>query len=306
MTKKTQLNRKGFSLIEVMVAVAVMTVVMLGFSQMTTFNMKAQKGVQDTSDLNTFTTAFQQVMGVSNTCQANLAGVTAVGSPSPAIPAIHFDTTQSNWGTLQTDTGFNGIYYPKTDSAGNFMPNLSNPLLVSETSPGVPGSFAGWNVGQMGVRVQGGGGDTWYITLEVNFNKKSNSNGATFSLGGSKGVSKTTSVTVTTTASGSTATVTGCGAGSGGSSSLTANGYQIFPSGLIIQWGSLAEGAVGGPVTLPIPFPHACFGVQLTLTGSQNSNVYTYDSLTTTGFNYGSNPWGSTGFSGKQWFAVGH
>jgi hypothetical protein len=45
----------------------------------------------------------------------------------------------------------------------------------------------------------------------------------------------------------------------GANQSLTANGYQKFPSGLIIQWGTTA--AIAGDVqvtnTFPVPFPNA-------------------------------------------------
>ncbi|MFT8644545.1 gp53-like domain-containing protein [Gluconacetobacter sp.] len=50
--------------------------------------------------------------------------------------------------------------------------------------------------------------------------------------------------------------------GKGLSNSLGANGYQILPGGLIVQWGKAASGANGNSsVDFPIPYPHACFGV---------------------------------------------
>lgn len=54
------------------------------------------------------------------------------------------------------------------------------------------------------------------------------------------------------------------------SRSLTTNGYQIFPSGLIIQWGTTgtvpADTSVN--VVFPINFPNACFSV---VTNNQNA-----------------------------------
>lgn len=54
------------------------------------------------------------------------------------------------------------------------------------------------------------------------------------------------------------------------SRSLTTNGYQIFPSGLIIQWGKTgtipADTSVN--VVFPINFPNACFSV---VTNNQNA-----------------------------------
>lgn len=43
--------------------------------------------------------------------------------------------------------------------------------------------------------------------------------------------------------------------------SLTPNGYQLYPSGLIVQWGwgTTSAGGNGETLTFPIPFPHACY-----------------------------------------------
>ncbi|MBB9042134.1 hypothetical protein FSH78_023575, partial [Escherichia coli] len=48
--------------------------------------------------------------------------------------------------------------------------------------------------------------------------------------------------------------------------SLTANGYQKLPGGMIIQWGSFSVSPTGGSVgtvdiTLPVAFPAACRSV---------------------------------------------
>jgi hypothetical protein len=47
--------------------------------------------------------------------------------------------------------------------------------------------------------------------------------------------------------------------------SLSANGYQRFPGGLIIQWGSFTAPSSGGQatVTFPLAFPTACVTVQI-------------------------------------------
>ncbi|MDE2467974.1 MAG: hypothetical protein KGL35_04345 [Bradyrhizobium sp.] len=51
--------------------------------------------------------------------------------------------------------------------------------------------------------------------------------------------------------------------GFGGSASLTVNGYQKFPSGLILQWGTTTI-TTSGTVTFPINFPNACLNVMAT------------------------------------------
>lgn len=56
-------------------------------------------------------------------------------------------------------------------------------------------------------------------------------------------------------------------------SSKAAQGYQKLPSGVIIQWGSFTAGA--GTVTLNfnIPFPTACYSLQLTTEGLSGGGV---------------------------------
>lgn len=48
-----------------------------------------------------------------------------------------------------------------------------------------------------------------------------------------------------------------------GASSLTANGYQVFAGGLIVQWGSSLTS--GANVAFPIAFPNALFSIQATI-----------------------------------------
>ncbi|WP_276352596.1 gp53-like domain-containing protein, partial [Escherichia coli] len=68
--------------------------------------------------------------------------------------------------------------------------------------------------------------------------------------------------------------------------SLTANGYQKLPGGIIIQWGSFSVSPTGGSVgtvdiTLPVAFPAACRSV--------NALISTNDpSARSVGFDIGS------------------
>ena len=52
-----------------------------------------------------------------------------------------------------------------------------------------------------------------------------------------------------------------------GNQSLTTDGYQKLPGGLIIQWGTTGTitGPSTAPVTFPINFPSACANIQLTI-----------------------------------------
>jgi hypothetical protein len=52
-------------------------------------------------------------------------------------------------------------------------------------------------------------------------------------------------------------------------SSITANGYQKLPGGLIMQWGTVATTQTGNTVpaldtNFPIAFPNACLSLQAT------------------------------------------
>ena len=54
-----------------------------------------------------------------------------------------------------------------------------------------------------------------------------------------------------------------------GVQSLTANGYQKFPGGLILQWGKVDFGgnvreSMVGPYSFPIAFPNSCLNISLT------------------------------------------
>lgn len=69
---------------------------------------------------------------------------------------------------------------------------------------------------------------------------------------------------------------------------LSAQGYQKLPSGLIIQWGSVATSGTGSKtsnVTFPIAFPSACLQVIPALEGDQQNaeDTVTSHSKSTTG-----------------------
>jgi hypothetical protein len=62
--------------------------------------------------------------------------------------------------------------------------------------------------------------------------------------------------------------------------SLTANGYQKLPSGLIFQWGTYSGSTDTATIPFPIPFPNACVSVQVTAGSSasgSNDNTKSYN-----------------------------
>ena len=54
--------------------------------------------------------------------------------------------------------------------------------------------------------------------------------------------------------------------------SLTANGYQRLPGGLILQWGYYSGGAHGPTITFPVAFPTAVLNLSATA-GTDNNAV---------------------------------
>jgi hypothetical protein len=79
--------------------------------------------------------------------------------------------------------------------------------------------------------------------------------------------------------------------------SLTSNGYQKFPGGLIIQWGYVSS--INVTVTLPIAFPNACASVKTGTTSGVYENAYV-NSLTKTSFYIG-----GTYSPACYWMAIG-
>lgn len=82
--------------------------------------------------------------------------------------------------------------------------------------------------------------------------------------------------------------------------SLASNGWQKFPSGLILQWGLATATTAGSLVTYPIAFPNATFAV---ITGPASTGVTTAaNSPTKTGFTF----YASSGSTLHWWAALGN
>ncbi|MFM0261584.1 gp53-like domain-containing protein [Paraburkholderia sediminicola] len=99
-------------------------------------------------------------------------------------------------------------------------------------------------------------------------------------------------------------------------SSLTGNGYQKMPSGLIIQWGQCSPTNGSYSVTFPIAFPNAGLAALANELGASawtNSNVSVYGvySLGKSGMGIRMANWNGTAFSVNQagnafWIAIGY
>lgn len=91
----------------------------------------------------------------------------------------------------------------------------------------------------------------------------------------------------------------------GSNQSLSANGYQKLPGGLILQWGSVTQSSGTASVTFPLAFPSACKSVTTSMVQPSIGNDYavTVSTPTTTGFSVYSNvsynavvPWIAIGY----------
>lgn len=95
------------------------------------------------------------------------------------------------------------------------------------------------------------------------------------------------------------------------SGSVGTSGWTLLPNSLMLQWDTIVNAGVvaAAPVTFPVPFPVACFGVNVTFyTGalsdkSGNDNNDTFSSLTRFGCDLRSE---GTAATHLFYFAVGH
>jgi hypothetical protein len=99
---------------------------------------------------------------------------------------------------------------------------------------------------------------------------------------------------------------------SGGGQSLTTNGWQRLPSGLIMQWGRYGEGTPENAVrnaVFPIAFPTGILSMASTLfyqDGTQANDVGSVwvSGASATGFNWVNTGGGSNGITAELWFVA--
>ena len=131
-----------------------------------------------------------------------------------------------------------------------------------------------------------------------------------------KGIVELATSAETLTGTDNTRAVHPAGLMSGFVKSFAANGYQKLPSGLIIQWGSVAPASRSGEfdfgnITLPISFPVACVGGYATVNhnGTVQANVDSFAAVTvstsTINIKSGSNI-SVTWTYGVFWIAIGY
>jgi hypothetical protein len=87
----------------------------------------------------------------------------------------------------------------------------------------------------------------------------------------------------------------------GANQSLTEDGYQKLPGGLIIQWGIEYFTSSGGTLTYPVAFPNACFMIMGTRAGNDQSS-----NLGVTSFNATSAMTNPVGDGDYHWIAIGY
>ena len=93
------------------------------------------------------------------------------------------------------------------------------------------------------------------------------------------------------------------------------NGYQKLPSGVILQWGTVADGSNPGEVPVdvvfPLVFPTSCLNVTATRktladgSGDGTVSIVSYSSGSVR-FQLNTGEYNETGVSGFTWFAIGY
>jgi hypothetical protein len=90
----------------------------------------------------------------------------------------------------------------------------------------------------------------------------------------------------------------------GGNQSLSGNGYQKLPGGLIMQWGTFSQTGAITTVSFPISFPNACWNVQQTLANGASVSGPAVGSVTASGFVSIRDP--AVGNNDCYFFAIGY
>jgi microcystin-dependent protein len=89
--------------------------------------------------------------------------------------------------------------------------------------------------------------------------------------------------------------------------SLSGNGYQKFPNGLIMQWGTTYINATTGSVTFPIVFPSACTSVMTNKQTTSDARRTSTSAATTAGFSiYGWSGASAANIDTAYWMAIGY
>lgn len=203
-------NKKGFSLLEIMIAIAMLGGISLGVMQML---KSMQKGQVDTQNFTDYTSIAQEssfLLNDLNSCKASLAGTTFHGSTikSSAITGIQL------WSADQAGARSQKKFY----SGANF-----GKVTIDTISFNMPDYTAtsDWSVGT---------NQTFTGLITISSKKKSMGHESTDKL-----ITKSINVTFNTDASGQS-TITSCSAGSPGGSGLgigqiwkdmKSQGYQL-------------------------------------------------------------------------------
>lgn len=98
----------------------------------------------------------------------------------------------------------------------------------------------------------------------------------------------------------------------GENQSLSGNGYQRLPGGLILQWGRRSfshsgAGILSASITFPIAFPNAVLNVSLAANTNNPSRIAaSLGDANTNGFTMYSESTSGSGSPSHHWFALGH
>ena len=93
--------------------------------------------------------------------------------------------------------------------------------------------------------------------------------------------------------------------------SMTPNGYQILPGGLIIQWGYISTFGSGVLYDFPIPFPNSVFSITATpyagtISATAPISLSANNVLATANFTQKSFSFDADSSMQVYWMAIGH
>lgn len=93
----------------------------------------------------------------------------------------------------------------------------------------------------------------------------------------------------------------------GANQSITTNGYQKLPGGMILQWGTVTSSAVANTtVTYPLQFPNAARAIIGTVGSGTVFESFNTNGTTTTSFQFNANSAGGRNAIQCDWFAIGN
>jgi hypothetical protein len=229
-------------------------------------------------------------------------------STPPASGTSHFIVALGGQGSLISNVDWNAkgqiLVATGDNSAVQLNVGVNNTILTADSTTASGVAWKSTFTGDVTGNVSGSSGSCTGNAATV-------TNGVYTAGDQTIGGTKTFSNTISGSIDGNAATVTNGVYSTNFDRSLTANGYQKLPGGLIMQWGTFTNNVSptsNKTITFPIAFPTACYSVQISVvTGSVPSQgaVTLASTVTPTTFNAALRTDAGTPSWTYYWFAIG-